>query len=78
MTGDTLFVGTIGRCDFPYSSPPDLYRSLGKIKNLHDETVFYPGHDYGPAEFGTLGREKKSNPFLLANTLEDFLQLVRS
>src|SRR5207302_2564649 len=28
VTGDTLFVGTIGRCDFPYSSPQDLFQSL--------------------------------------------------
>src|SRR3954470_18058513 len=34
LTGDTLFVGTIGRCDLPYSSPEDLYNSLGKIKKL--------------------------------------------
>jgi glyoxylase-like metal-dependent hydrolase (beta-lactamase superfamily II) len=77
VTGDTLFVGTIGRCDFPYSSPHDLFRSLGKIKKLHDETVFYPGHDYGASSHGTLGREKKTNPFLMAGTVEEFLQLVR-
>jgi hydroxyacylglutathione hydrolase len=77
VTGDTLFVGTIGRCDLPYSSPQDLYRSLGKIKKLHDETVFYPGHDYGSASHNTLGREKKTNPFLMAQTPEDFLHLVR-
>jgi hydroxyacylglutathione hydrolase len=77
VTGDTLFVGTIGRCDFPYSSPRDLFHSLGKIKKLHDETVFYPGHDYGTSSHNTLAREKKTNPFLMAQTAEDFLQLVR-
>src|SRR4029077_19985505 len=70
VTGDTLFVGTIGRCDFPYSSPHDLFHSLGKIKKLHDETVFYPGHDYGVASHNTLGREKKTNPFMMAGTVE--------
>jgi hydroxyacylglutathione hydrolase len=77
VTGDTLFVGTIGRCDFPYSSPRDLFHSLGKIKQLHDETVFYPGHDYGVTSHNTLGKEKKTNPFLLAKTAEHFLELVR-
>jgi len=77
VTGDTLFVGTIGRCDFPYSSPQDLFRSLSKIKKLHDETVFYPGHDYGTKSSNTLGNEKKTNPFLLAKDIEQFLQLVR-
>jgi hydroxyacylglutathione hydrolase len=77
VTGDTLFVGTIGRCDFPYSNPKDLFHSLGKIKKLNDETVFYPGHDYGAQAHNTLGREKKTNPFLMAETVEDFLHLVR-
>ena len=77
VTGDTLFVGTIGRCDFPYSSPKDFYHSLAKIKKLQDETVFYPGHDYGSTSSHTLGKEKKTNPFLMAQNLEDFLRLVR-
>jgi hydroxyacylglutathione hydrolase len=77
MTGDTLFVGTIGRCDFPYSSPRDHFHSLEKLKKLGDETVFYPGHDYGTSSSNTLGNEKKTNPYLLARQLDDFLRLVR-
>jgi len=77
LTGDTLFVGTIGRCDFPYSSPKDLFHSLGKVKKLDHDTVFYPGHDYGSRSSNTLGNEKKTNPFLMADSVEDFLQLVR-
>jgi hydroxyacylglutathione hydrolase len=77
VTGDTLFVGTIGRCDFPYSSPHEFFHSLAKLKKLHDETVFYPGHDYGAAASNTLGREKKTNPYLMAKTLEEFLSMVR-
>ncbi len=77
VTGDTLFVGTIGRCDFPYSSPRDLFHSLGKIKKLPDETVFYPGHDYGSKSSNSLANEKKTNPFLMAETVENFLSLLR-
>ena len=77
VTGDTLFVGTIGRVDFPYSSPRDLFHSLGKVKKLDDETVFYPGHDYGARSSNTLGNEKKTNPFLMAQDMEQFLSLVR-
>lgn len=76
ITGDTLFVGTIGRCDFPYSSPKDFFRSLAKIKALKDETVFYPGHDYGTRSTNTLKNEKKTNPFLLCNNIDQFLQMV--
>lgn len=77
VTGDTLFVGTVGRSDFPHSSPRDFFHSIKKIKALDDETVFYPGHDYGTTPTNTLGREKKTNPFLLTDKLEDFLSLVR-
>jgi hydroxyacylglutathione hydrolase len=76
MTGDTLFVGTVGRCDLPYSNPRDLFQSLEKLKALDDATVIYPGHDYGASPSNTLGREKKTNPFLMANTLDEFLRLV--
>jgi hydroxyacylglutathione hydrolase len=77
MTGDTLFVGTIGRCDFPYSSPHKLFDSLQKIKKLDEHTTFYPGHDFGARSSNTLGHERKRNPFLMAETADDFLQLVR-
>jgi hydroxyacylglutathione hydrolase len=77
VTGDTLFVGTIGRCDLPYSSPPDLFSSLGKIKKLNDEATFYPGHDYGASSHNTLKNEKRTNPFLMADSLERFFQMVR-
>ncbi len=77
MTGDTLFVGTIGRVDFPYSDPRAAYHSMQKIKKLPDETVFYPGHDYGTKTSNTVGQEKKTNPYLMASTPDHFLQLVR-
>jgi len=76
VTGDTLFVGTIGRCDLPYSNPDDLFKSLGRLKKLDDMTTFYPGHDYGATSHNTLKNEKRTNPFLLAETREQFMQLV--
>ncbi len=60
FTGDTLFANSIGRTDFPESSPEDMSCSLEKLKKLNDETAVYPGH--GPAT--TIGDEKKNNPFL--------------
>jgi hydroxyacylglutathione hydrolase len=76
LTGDTLFVGTIGRCDLPYSSPEDLYKSLGRLKQLDDSATFYPGHDYGAASSNTLKNEKRTNPFLLADSMDQFLSMV--
>jgi glyoxylase-like metal-dependent hydrolase (beta-lactamase superfamily II) len=61
FTGDTLFAGGIGRTDFPGASEKQLLQSIkDKLLNLPDETVVYPGH--GPES--TVGREKKTNPFL--------------
>lgn len=60
FTGDTLFMGSIGRTDFPESSYYDMSISLKKLAMLPDNFVVYPGH--GPET--TIGEEKYSNPFL--------------
>jgi hydroxyacylglutathione hydrolase len=78
MSGDTLFLGSCGRCDLPGSSPNDLYDSLNRvIGQLPPTTVLYPGHNYSAkGTKGTLSDEKKNNRFLTAHRLEDFLHLV--
>ncbi len=64
FTGDTLFVGGVGRTDFPGGDGKVLYSSIkNKLLVLPDETVVWPGHGYGGAH-STIGEEKKSNPFL--------------
>jgi glyoxylase-like metal-dependent hydrolase (beta-lactamase superfamily II) len=54
FSGDTLFRGTYGRCDFPFSDSHLMAESLHKLSLLPEETVVYPGH--GPST--TIGREK--------------------
>jgi glyoxylase-like metal-dependent hydrolase (beta-lactamase superfamily II) len=61
FTGDTLFAGSIGRVDFPESSPQQMQTSLAKLSLLPDRLTTYPGH--GPST--TIGKEKAHNPFLL-------------
>ena len=60
LSGDLVFAGTIGRSDFPNSSPRDMERSLRRFLELLDPTDVYPGH--GPRT--TVGRERAGNPFL--------------
>jgi hydroxyacylglutathione hydrolase len=56
FTGDTIFVGGIGRTDFPYSDHRTLIRSIvDRILNLPADTVIYPGHNYGITPTSTVG-----------------------
>ncbi len=69
FTGDTLFYGSIGRTDFPYSSLQKLLASISdKLMPLGDEIKIYPGH--GPSS--TLGWEKQYNPFLQSSFLYQY------
>lgn len=65
FTGDTLFVGAVGRTDFPGGSFRQLIQSLQKlIKSLPPETIVWPGHDYGDAPSSTLRHESETNPYI--------------
>jgi glyoxylase-like metal-dependent hydrolase (beta-lactamase superfamily II) len=44
FSGDFIFERSIGRCDFPYSSPQDMKKSLQKFKTLNFDKIVYPGH----------------------------------
>jgi glyoxylase-like metal-dependent hydrolase (beta-lactamase superfamily II) len=35
-----------------------------KLLPLPDDTVVWPGHDYGDQPTSTMGREKKTNPYI--------------
>lgn len=74
FTGDTLFVGTIGR--FDRERAESMYKSLREIiLRLPSTTRLFPGHDYGEVPSRTLGEEKAANPFLMTRDFRDFLSL---
>ena len=65
FTGDTLFVGAVGRTDLPGGSLDVLLESLEKkLIVLPPETVVWPGHDYGETPSSTIGREMETNPYI--------------
>jgi hydroxyacylglutathione hydrolase len=65
ITGDTLFVGGVGRTDLPGGSFEVLQNSIKNILfALPDETIVLPGHHYGPTPTSTIAREKKENFFI--------------
>ena len=64
FVGDTLFAGSIGRVDLPGGDFATLIRSItGVLFAFGDEARIYPGH----GEPTTIGRERRTNPFLTAS-----------
>ena len=63
FVGDTLFAGSIGRTDLPGGDLPTLLRSIRDVLfAFSDDTIVWSGH----GEQTTIGREKRTNPFLIA------------
>lgn len=92
FTGDTLFIGDVGRPDLIGSKgftademASMLYDSLReKILTLPDETEVYPAHGAGSLcgkslskeTWSTLGEQRKSNYALQPMSKEEFIKLV--
>ncbi len=65
FTGDTLFVGSVGRTDFPGSSWEVMETSIRKkLYALPGDTLVYPGHNYGTSPSSTIQNERRHNPFV--------------
>lgn len=56
FSGDFIFKGSIGRCDFPFSDPSKMIKSIDKVLSWDRDITIYPGH--GPST--TLNRERNS------------------
>jgi hydroxyacylglutathione hydrolase len=93
FTGDTLFVGDVGRPDlFSGNLSKEelagmLFDSLNsKIKGLPDDVIVYPAHgpgsscgkNLGPETFSTIGDQKSSNYALLATDKGQFIAELTS
>ncbi|MAG47759.1 hypothetical protein CL617_04075 [archaeon] len=77
FTGDLLFVGKVGGTGprFKGSDPKLEWESLQKLMKLNENILVYPGHDYGKKPSSSIKNEKKTNPFLLCKTYEEFIDL---
>jgi len=92
FTGDTLFIGDVGRPDLAIKGNVTeedlagmLYDSLhNKILPLENDVIVYPGHGAGSAcgkkmskeTFATLGHQKEFNYALKAQTKDQFIKEV--
>ena len=77
FTGDTLLINGTGRTDFQNGSSKDAYNSLfNKLLKLPEDTVVFPGHDYNGKFSSTIGQEKKFNPRLQVNSVDEYVEIM--
>ena len=60
FTGDTLFLESVGRTDFPTGDRDALVNSVKKLFALSGDYAVYPGHE----DFTTLSHERQFNRFV--------------
>ncbi len=91
LTGDTLFIGDVGRPDLLASVgvtaselAETLYESINRLRQLPDSTLVYPAHGAGSLcgkslsseTFSTMGEQKKFNYALQPMPKDQFIALV--
>ncbi|PWU01839.1 MAG: MBL fold metallo-hydrolase [Bacteroidetes bacterium] len=92
FTGDTLFVGDVGRPDLAQQGNLTMEKLAGllydsiqkKLVVLPDDTIIYPAHgpgsscgkNLGPETYSTIREEKATNYALKAQTREEFIRAV--
>ena len=75
ISGDTLFINACGRTDLPGGDTKQMYHSLTQtLMKMDDSTVLCPGHNYSDRPSTTMGEQKKHNPYLMCDSLENFLK----
>ena len=79
FSGDTLLINGTGRTDFQNGSSKDAYNSLfNRLLKLPDETLVYPAHDYKGEKVSSIGKEKKFNPRLQVNNVEEYIEIMNN
>ena len=77
FSGDTLLINGTGRTDFQNGSSKDAYNSIfNRLLKLPEDTILYPGHDYNGKKYSTIGNEKKFNPRLQVNNVDEYVEIM--
>lgn len=75
ISGDTLFINACGRTDLPGGDAKQMYQSFTQtLMKMDDTTILCPGHNYAAKPTSTMGEQKKTNPYLMCDSLENFLK----
>ena len=79
FSGDTLLINGTGRTDFQNGNAKDAYNSIfNKLLKLPEETLLYPAHDYKGEKVSTIGKEKKQNPRLQVNSVDEYIEIMNN
>tara|TARA_Y100000817_G_C16573456_1_gene418632 strand:- start:199 stop:645 length:447 start_codon:yes stop_codon:yes gene_type:complete len=79
FSGDTLLINGTGRTDFQNGNAKDAYNSIfNKLLKLPEETLLYPAHDYKGEKVSTIGKEKKFNPRLQVNNVDEYVEIMNN
>jgi glyoxylase-like metal-dependent hydrolase (beta-lactamase superfamily II) len=79
FSGDTLLINGTGRTDFQNGNSKDAYNSIfNKLLKLPEETLLYPAHDYKGEKVSTIGKEKKFNPRLQVNSVDEYVNIMNN
>jgi glyoxylase-like metal-dependent hydrolase (beta-lactamase superfamily II) len=79
FTGDTLLINGTGRTDFQNGDPVAQYHSLfDRILKLPEKTFVYPAHDYNGNKTTTIGIQKKKNPRLQVQNVEEYVNIMNN
>ena len=79
FSGDTLLINGTGRTDFQGGNSEDSYNSIfNRLLKLPEETLLYPAHDYNNQKVSTIGKEKKFNPRLQVNGINEYIDIMNN
>ena len=79
FSGDTLLINGTGRTDFQGGNSEDSYNSIfNRLLKLPEETLLYPAHDYNGQTVSTIGKEKKFNPRLQVNSINEYIDIMNN
>ena len=79
FSGDTLLINGTGRTDFQGGNSEDSYNSIfNRLLKLPEETLLYSAHDYNNQKVSTIGKEKKFNPRLQVNGINEYIDIMNN
>ena len=79
FSGDTLLINGTGRTDFQGGNSEDSYNSIfNRLLKLPEETLLYPAHDYNGQTVSSIGKEKKFNPRLQVESVNEYVDIMNN